>query len=229
MAVVNAALTRKNKAMAADVAGLIEGGDGKLRCAWHGNLPDYLTYHDTEWGRPVTADIRLFEKLCLEGFQSGLSWLTILRKRENFREAFEGFDFRVLAARPESEIERHLQNAGIIRHRGKIASVYNNARRAVELVDEHGSLAAFFWSFEPQAHERPAVFDFETLKANPKTEVSTRISKLLKKKGWSFVGPTTVYAFMQAMGLVNDHIEGCFCRAEVERERQKLKRPITAN
>lgn len=229
MAVVNAALTRKNKKMAGDIPGLIEGADGRLRCAWHGNLPDYQTYHDTEWGRPVTADIRLFEKLCLEGFQSGLSWLTILRKRENFREAFEGFDFRVLATRPESEIERHLQNAGIIRHRGKIASVYNNARRAVELVEEHGSLAAFFWSFEPQAHERPEVFDFDALRANPKTEVSTRISKILKKKGWSFVGPTTVYAFMQAMGLVNDHIEGCVCRAEVERERQGLKRPITAN
>jgi DNA-3-methyladenine glycosylase I len=229
MAVVNAALTRKNKSMAADIAGLIEGDDGRLRCAWHGNLPDYLVYHDTEWGRPVTADIRLFEKLCLEGFQSGLSWLTILRKRENFREAFDGFDFRVLAARPDSEIDRHLQNAGIIRHRGKIASVYNNARRAVELAGEHGSLAAFFWSFEPQPHERPAVFDFDALRANPKTEASTRISKILKKKGWSFVGPTTVYAFMQAMGLVNDHIEGCICRAEVERERQALKRPITAN
>lgn len=215
--------------MGQDIAGLIEGEDGRLRCSWHGNLPDYLVYHDTEWGRPVISDRRLFEKLCLEGFQSGLSWLTILRKRENFRAAFEGFDFRLLATRPESEIERHLENAGIVRHRGKIASVYNNARRAVELIDEHGSLAAFFWSFEPQPHERPAVFDFDTLRANPKTEVSTRISKILKKKGWSFVGPTTVYAFMQAMGLVNDHIEGCVCRAEVERERQGLKRPITAN
>lgn len=216
--------------MGSDIPGLIEGEDGKLRCAWHGNLPDYLTYHDTEWGRPVTADQRLFEKLCLEGFQSGLSWLTILRKRENFREAFEGFDFRVLAARPaEAEIERHLQNAGIVRHRGKIASVYNNAKRAVELADEYGSLAAFFWSFEPQPHERPEIFDFDTLRANPKTEISTRVSKLLKKKGWSFVGPTTIYAFMQAMGLVNDHIEGCVCRAQVERERHLLKRPVTAN
>ena len=207
--------------------GLIEGDDGKLRCAWHGNLPDYLAYHDAEWGRPVVSDTRLFEKLCLEGFQSGLSWLTILRKRENFREAFDGFDFRILATRPESESERHLTNAGIIRHRGKIASVYNNARRAVELAHEHGSLAAFFWSFEPQPHERPATFDFAALRANPKTEISTRISKILKKKGWSFVGPTTVYAFMQAMGLVNDHIEGCFCRPEIERERERLARPVT--
>ncbi|MHB2266987.1 DNA-3-methyladenine glycosylase I [Aliihoeflea sp. PC F10.4] len=212
--------------MSDEVAGLIRGDDGKLRCSWHGNLPDYRAYHDGEWGRPVLNDTRLFEKLCLEGFQSGLSWLTILRKRENFREAFDGFDFHVLATRPESEIERHLTNAGIIRHRGKIASVYNNARRAVELADEHGSVAAFFWSFEPQPHERPATFDFEALRANPKTEISTRISKILKKKGWSFVGPTTIYAFMQAMGLVNDHIEGCFCRDEVERERQQIARPL---
>ncbi|TKT69160.1 DNA-3-methyladenine glycosylase I [Aquamicrobium sp. LC103] len=207
--------------------GLVRGEDGRTRCFWHGNLPDYLRYHDLEWGRPVGDDVRLFEKLCLEGFQSGLSWLTILRKRDNFREAFHGFDFERLAREDEAAIEGHLQNAGIIRHRGKIASVYNNARRAVELRKERGSLARYFWSFEPRPHERPSVLDYPTLRANPKTEVSTRISKDLKKRGWTFVGPTTIYAFMQAMGLVNDHIEGCFCRAEVEADRTRFERPGT--
>ncbi len=205
--------------------GLIEGADGVLRCAWHANLPDYLHYHDHEWGRPVGDDRRLFEKLCLEGFQSGLSWLTILRKRENFREAFDGFDFERLARADEAEIEHHLGNAGIIRHRGKIASVFNNARRAVALAEEHGSLAAYFWAHEPSRAERPATVDYATLIANPTTETSKRISKDLKKRGWSFVGPTTVYAFMQAMGLVNDHIEGCVCREAVEAERRAFSRP----
>ena len=207
-------------------SGLIEGDDGIVRCAWHANLPDYLRYHDTEWGRPVADDRRLFEKLCLEGFQSGLSWLTILRKRDNFRAAFHGFDFVRLAREDEAaEIERNLQDAGIIRHRGKIASVYNNARRAVALVEEKGSLARYFWSFEPAHSDRPEVIDRAAVLAMPKTEVSTRISKDLKKRGWSFVGPTTIYAFMQAMGLVNDHLEGCVCRAEVERERSAFARP----
>ncbi|HWK12899.1 MAG TPA: DNA-3-methyladenine glycosylase I [Rhizobiaceae bacterium] len=206
--------------------GLIMGEDGRPRCFWHGNLPDYVRYHDEEWGRPVADDRRLFEKLCLEGFQSGLSWLTILRKRENFRAAFHGFDFDRLAVEDESAIERHLQDAGIIRHRGKIVSVYNNARRAVALRDEFGSLAAFFWSFEPKPEERPAVLDLATLRANPTTATSTRLSKDLKKRGWSFVGPTTVYAFMQAMGMVNDHIEGCACRAEVEDSRNIFRRPV---
>ena len=206
--------------------GLLTGDDGLVRCAWHGNLPDYLVYHDVEWGRPVVDDIRLFEKLCLEGFQSGLSWLTILRKRDNFRAAFRGFDFRQLAKDDEAAaIERHLQDAGIVRHRGKIASVYNNARRAVELADEQGSLARYFWSFEPGADDRPAVMDLAALRAMPKTAASTRISKDLKKRGWSFVGPTTVYAFMQAMGMVNDHLEGCVCRDAVERARRGLVRP----
>ena len=205
--------------------GLIEGTDGKVRCAWHGNLPDYLAYHDAEWGKPVGDDVRLFEKLCLEGFQSGLSWLTILRKRENFRAAFDGFDFVRLARANESEIERHLTDAGIIRHRGKIASVYNNARRAVALVEEQGSLARYFWSFEPAQKDRPQRIDRAAVMAMPKTDVSTRISKDLKKRGWSFVGPTTIYAFMQAMGMVNDHIEGCVCRSEVEKERSAFKRP----
>ncbi|NMG40754.1 DNA-3-methyladenine glycosylase I [Chelativorans sp. ZYF759] len=205
--------------------GLIEGEDGLLRCAWHGGLPDYQAYHDEEWGHPVGEDRRLFEKLCLEGFQAGLSWLTILRKRENFRDAFSGFDFVHLADRGEADIERHLTNPGIIRHRGKIASVYNNARRAVELAEEHGTLARYFWSFEPKPQDRPCSIDIAHLRANPTTEVSTRISKDLKKRGWSFVGPTTVYAFMQAMGLVNDHLDGCFCRPRVEAARERFRRP----
>jgi DNA-3-methyladenine glycosylase I len=206
--------------------GLVTGEDGALRCAWHGNLPDYRRYHDEEWGRPVADDVRLFEKLCLEGFQSGLSWLTILRKRENFRAAFKGFDFRALALEDEvAATERHLADAGIVRHRGKIASVYNNARRAVELADGHGSLARFFWAFEPGPAERPAVMDWASLRAMATTATSMRLSKDLKKRGWTFVGPTTVYAFMQAMGMVNDHVEGCVCRARVEAARAAFSRP----
>ncbi len=208
-----------------DETGLIAGPDGAMRCFWHSNLPDYLHYHDHEWGRPVADDRRLFEKICLEGFQSGLSWLTILRKRENFREAFDGFDFERVAKFTEADVERLLTNAGIVRHRGKIASTVNNARRARELADEAGSLAAFFWRFEPGAEHRPDVVDLAHLRANPTTAVSARISKELKKRGWSFVGPTTVYAFMQAMGLVNDHLEGCVCREKVEAERKAFRRP----
>jgi DNA-3-methyladenine glycosylase I len=205
--------------------GLLEGADGVTRCFWPGTLPDYLHYHDHEWGRPVADDIRLFEKICLEGFQSGLSWLTILRKRESFREAFAGFDYERVAEFGEADIERLLGNAGIVRHRGKIVSTINNARRARELAEEAGSLAAWFWRHEPGADERPAVVDYRALTANPTTPASIRISKELKKRGWSFVGPTTVYAFMQAMGLVNDHIEGCACRAEVEKQRAEFVRP----
>ena len=211
--------------MAHDGSGLVEGPDGKLRCFWHGNLPDYLHYHDREWGRPVADDRRLFEKLCLEGFQSGLSWLTILRKRENFRAGFDGFDFERVAEYGEKDVERLLADAGIVRHQGKIRSAINNAKRARELADEAGSLAAFFWKLEPGPDKRPKAMDYATLRANPTTPVSTRISKDLKKRGWTFVGPTTVYAFMQAMGLVNDHIEGCVCRDEVERERRRFTRP----
>ncbi|MGX8009934.1 DNA-3-methyladenine glycosylase I [Mesorhizobium sp. ORM8.1] len=211
--------------MGTENTGILDGPDGKARCSWHGNLPDYLHYHDHEWGRPVTDDRRLFEKICLEGFQSGLSWLTILRKRENFREAFAGFDFDKVALFTDKDVERLLGNSGIIRHRGKIVSTINNAKRAREMVDEFGSLAAWFWKFEPGPDERPKIVDLAHLRANPTTAVSVRISKDLKKRGWSFVGPTTVYAFMQAMGLVNDHLEGCYCRKEVEAERKKLKRP----
>ena len=205
--------------------GLIRGEDGLVRCFWHGGLEDYRRYHDEEWGRPVTDDIRLFEKICLEGFQSGLSWLTILRKRENFRSAFAGFDFNQVARFGDEDIARCLADAGIIRHRGKIVSTINNARRAIDLTAEFGSLSRYFWSYEPDASERPESMDYATLKANPTSPTSIRLSKDLKKRGWTFVGPTTVYAFMQAMGLVNDHIEGCCCRAVTEELRSRLVRP----
>lgn len=206
--------------------GLILGKDGKTRCWWYGGLPDYMQYHDEEWGHPVTDDIRLFEKICLEGFQSGLSWLTILRKRENFRKAFEGFDFEKVARFTEQDVERLALDAGIIRHRKKIESTINNAQRACELVEEKGSLARYFWQFEPTPSQRPSTFDFATLKQLAQTPTSQAISKDLKKRGWSFVGPTTAYAFMQAMGLVNDHLEGCFCRAVVEQKRNRFNRNL---
>jgi DNA-3-methyladenine glycosylase I len=193
----------------------------KHRCAWAGSEPIYLDYHDREWGRPVVADTRLFEKLCLEGFQSGLSWLTILKKRENFRAGFHGFDIPKVAAMGEADVERLLQDAGIIRHRGKITSTINNAKRAMELQREFGSLAAYVWGFEPEARKGPTRMG----EIPSETEASKALSKDLRKRGWSFVGPTTVYAFMQAMGMVNDHVDGCFCRDEVEKERGKLKRP----
>ncbi|MDX3925672.1 MAG: DNA-3-methyladenine glycosylase I [Shinella sp.] len=205
--------------------GIIDGEDGRFRCFWHGGLEDYRRYHDEEWGRPVSDDFRLFEKICLEGFQSGLSWLTILRKRENFRAAFAGFDYDKIAQFGEDDIARCLADPGIVRHRGKIVSTINNARRAQEMRAEFGSLARYFWSHEPGRDERPVKVDYETLVANPTTPTSVRISKDLKKRGWTFVGPTTVYAFMQAMGLVNDHIEGCFCREEVEVARNAFARP----
>jgi DNA-3-methyladenine glycosylase I len=216
----------KESGMSEVAAGLVRGGDGVVRCAWGGSTPDYIPYHDREWGHPMADDRRLFEKICLEGFQSGLSWLTILRKRENFRAAFAGFDFDVVAGFGEADIERLVADAGIIRHRGKITSTINNAKRAVEMKAEFGSLAAYFWRFEPAESERPAAMDWETLRANPTTPASIRLSKDLKKRGWTFVGPTTVYAFMQAMGLVNDHLDGCACRMEIEAQRSGFKRPI---
>lgn len=205
--------------------GLIEGPDGQIRCWWHGNQADYLRYHDTEWGWPVDDDRRLFEKICLEGFQSGLSWLTILRKRENFRAAFANFEMAAVARFGEDDVARLLQDAGIVRHQGKIRSTINNAARALELTEEFGTLAAYFWQYEPGPDQRPAVLDHATARTLGKTDVSTAISKDLKKRGWSFVGPTTVYAFMQAMGLVNDHLEGCLCRPKVETARAAFKRP----
>ncbi|PTW62341.1 DNA-3-methyladenine glycosylase I [Breoghania corrubedonensis] len=205
--------------------GLMEGTDGRRRCWWHDGLPDYQAYHDAEWGRPVADDRRLFEKICLEGFQAGLSWLTILRKRENFRKGFNNFEFAEVARFTDDDVERLVRDAGIIRHRGKIVSTINNAARALEMVEEFGSLAAYFWSFEPDAAMRPERVTKAALVANPTTPVSVRLSKDLKKRGWSFVGPTTVYAFMQAMGLVNDHLEGCCCREEVEAARAAFTRP----
>ena len=203
----------------------MENADNLTRCPWCGTDPLYVAYHDHEWGRPVTDDRRLFEKLCLEGFQSGLSWLTILRKREGFRAAFRGFEPELIASWGEPETARLLGDPGIVRHRGKIESVLNNARRACDLVDEAGSLAAFLWRFEPTPAQRPQRCDLATLRTLGKTAESTALSKELKRRGWSFVGPTTVYAFMQAMGMVNDHIEGCAIREPAEAQRRALTRP----
>ncbi len=195
------------------------------RCPWAGNDPLYQAYHDEEWGHPVTSDTRLFEKICLEGFQSGLSWLTILRKRENFRTAFSGFDFDIVSRFDDRDVARLLADAGIVRHRGKIEATLNNARRARELRDEFGSLATYFWGFEPTPEQRPDDVSWENLRTIAATDQSVALSRDLKKRGWKFVGPTTCYAFMQAMGLVNDHVADCFCRAEVERKRAALIRP----
>ena len=199
----------------------IKGPDGKPRCQWCSIAPEFFAYHDTEWGFPVKDDQRLFEKLCLEGFQSGLSWRTILAKRENFRSAFHDFDIERIARYNQRDVERLLKNEGIVRHRGKIEAVINNAKCAKELVKQEGSLAAYFWQFEPDAKNL----------AKPQTAStsaeSVALSKALKKMGWKFVGPTTVYAFMQAMGLINDHAEGCVIRAKVERERKTFRRPVS--
>jgi len=192
-------------------------------CWWHSGLPELEAYHDQEWGRPVRDDARLLEKICLEGFQAGLSWLTILRKRESFREAFAQFDIDRVAMFSEADVERLVKDAAIVRHRGKIASVINNAKRAAEQRHEFGSLAAFFWSYEPAPDSRPSKVDESSIVAT--TAESTALSKDLKRRGWTFVGPTTVYAFMQAMGLVNDHVEGCWCRPEIEEQRDAFERP----
>jgi DNA-3-methyladenine glycosylase I len=211
--------------MARLAKGLLRGEDGVVRCFWAGSDPLYRRYHDEEWGFPVADDRRLFEKLCLEGFQSGLSWLTILRKRENFRAAFARFDFDAVARFGARDVARLLKDAGIVRHRGKIESTVNNARRARDLVAETGSLASFVWSFEPAAAERPRRLTWPVLLTMPKTEASIALSKALRRRGWTFVGPTTAYAFMQAMGLVNDHVEGCAIRERAERARARFRRP----
>jgi len=199
--------------------GTVSGPDGRPRCGWCAAAPEFFAYHDTEWGFPVGDDIRLFEKICLEGFQSGLSWRTILAKRENFRSAFKSFDFRKVARFDDNDVARLLGDAGIIRHRGKIEATINNANRACEMADEHGSLAAFFWRYEPDPASRAAP---QSITTSPE---SVQLSKDLKKLGWKFVGPTTVFAFMQAMGLINDHVEGCIMRAEVDAARKKFRRP----
>ena len=197
----------------------IVGPDGKPRCRWCGAAPEFVAYHDAEWGFPVGDDVRLFEKLCLESFQSGLSWRTILAKRENFRAAFHYFDFNKVARFTDRDVERLLQNEGIVRHRGKIEAVINNARQAMEIVKREGSLAAFLWGYEPTSAELA-----EPQSASTST-ASLKLSQDLKKQGWKFVGPTTVYAFMQAMGLINDHVADCVVRDEVERARKHFKRP----
>ncbi|MFV2040149.1 MAG: DNA-3-methyladenine glycosylase I [Acidimicrobiales bacterium] len=192
------------------------------RCWWPGDDALYMEYHDREWGRPVDDDTRLFEKICLEGFQSGLAWITILRKRRNFRAAFADFDIESVARYTDHDVERLLGDAGIVRHRAKIQSTINNAQRAIEVADEFGSLAAYFWSFEPTGHER---VDGDDGPVPSTTPTSVRLSKDLKARGWTWVGPTTAYAFMQAMGMVNDHMPGCFAHGEVDTARAAFDRP----
>jgi DNA-3-methyladenine glycosylase I len=195
--------------------------NGIARCWWCAGDQLYLDYHDKEWGFPVADDFRLFEKICLEGFQAGLSWLTILRKREDFRRAFKDFDYFKVARFNNRSVERLLNDAGIIRHRGKIESTINNAKRAIELTEAHGSLAPFVWQFEPQDRGHPK-------KIPSQSPESVALSKALKAQGWTFIGPTTVYAFMQAMGMVNDHVDGCVVRAKVNAARRVFKRPSPA-
>ena len=208
-----------------DRPGLTTDATGQTYCTWRTSAAQYLHYHDHEWGMPVADDIQLYEKICLEGFQAGMAWITILRKREQFRAAFEGFDFRRVAQYGEADIARLMQDVGIVRNRAKIVSTINNARRACELVDETGSLARWLWAFEPSEAERPARVDMAYWTGNPTSPASVRLSKALKKRGWTYVGPTTMYALMQAMGMVNDHLEGCVCRPRIEQLRRQFKRP----
>ena len=196
--------------------GLVLGDDGVRRCWWGAGDALYREYHDREWGRPVKNDPRLFEKICLEGFQSGLSWLIILRKRENFRRAFRDFDVEAIARFNARTVDRLMRDAGIVRNEAKIRSVINNARRCRTLIEERGSLASYAWSFEPPASSRAA----------PVSQEAVAMSKDLKRRGWSFVGPTTVHSFMQAVGIINDHLNGCAMRQEVERLRSKFVRPL---
>lgn len=197
----------------------IEGPDGKPRCRWCSAAPEFFDYHDKEWGFPVSDDQRLFEKLCLESFQSGLSWRTILAKRENFRAAFHSFDFNKIARFTQRDVDRLLKDEGIVRHRGKIEATINNAKQARELVKREGSLAAFIWRYEPDPTQ------LTTPQTASTSAASIALSKDLKKLGWKFVGPTTVYAFMQAMGLINDHVENCIVRAKAEKARKNFERP----
>jgi DNA-3-methyladenine glycosylase I len=204
-------------------SGVISDEDGVARCWWCEGDDLYQRYHDNEWGRPITDDNLLFEKLCLEGFMSGLSWLTILKKRENFRKAFRAFDIESVTRFNASSVDRLLADAGIVRHRGKIESTINNARRCSELVDEFGSLWKYVWSYEPDTASRPRKLDWPTLVSLGVDEQATKMSKDLKRRGWSFVGPTTVYSFMEAVGLVNDHVTACDMREEVEEERRAAR------
>ncbi len=203
--------------------GVVRGPDDIPRCWWAGPDESYLRYHDEEWGRPVTDDRRLFEKICLEGFQAGLSWLTILRKRDAFRRAFAGFDFERVARFGARDVRRLLGDPGIVRHRGKIESAIDNARRTCDLVDEVGSLAAHVWRFEPAS--RPRRLTWAALRATAATPESTALSKDLRRRGFTFVGPTTMYAFMQAVGIVDDHLDGCAIRPRAEKARRAFERP----
>ncbi len=205
------------------MAGVVKGTDGVRRCAWGASTPDYAAYHDDEWGRPVMDDTRVYEKLCLEGFQSGLSWLTILRKRENFRAAFKGFDVARVARFTEKDVRRLLQDAGIVRHRGKIEATIANARATLVAQEEYGSLAALVWSFEPQGRRKtPRAFGDIPATAPE----SKACSKALLAIGFRFVGPTTVYAAMQSLGIVNDHFASCDARAACEAARKVTPRPV---
>ncbi|MCO4764342.1 MAG: DNA-3-methyladenine glycosylase I [Myxococcales bacterium] len=206
-------------------AGLVRGQDGHARCFWGDAAPGFAHYHDTEWGFPVEDEHKLFEKVCLEGFQSGLSWRTVLDKRPAFREVFLDFDFEKVARFDETDIERLVQDARIIRHRGKITATINNAQKACDAVDTYGSLGALLWRYEPPPERRPARMTHDVMRQISKTEDSIRLAKDLKKMGWKFFGPTTAYAFMQAMGLVNDHIEGCLVREQCEAARAAFVRP----
>jgi DNA-3-methyladenine glycosylase I len=206
-------------------SGLAAGADGRVRCAWCAAAPEYVRYHDEEWGFPVSSDGRLFEKICLEGFQSGLSWLTILRKRDAFRRAFAGFDVSAVARFGASDVRRLLGDAGIVRHRGKIESAIRNAQRAEEVVAEFGSLASYVWQFEPEPASRPRRLTWAVLKGMTTSAESQALSKDLKKRGFTFVGPTTAYAFMQAVGIVDDHLDGCAIRPVAERARSRFERP----
>lgn len=209
-------------------SGAAPGDDGVMRCWWSVGDALYESYHDSEWGRPLADDRLLFEKLCLEGFQSGLSWLTILRKRESFRKAFRSFDVAAVARFNARSVERLLADAGIVRHRGKIESTVNNARRCIELIEEFGGLARYAWSFEPDETSRPRHLEWAALEKMSTSPESVAMSKDLKARGWTFVGPTTVYSFMQAVGLVNDHVSACSFREEVEGERRAFVRPVAA-
>ncbi len=217
-------MPEKTKTKTAE-SGVHVGEDGVPRCWWAGDDPEYQRYHDEEWALPMGDDRRLFEKICLEGFQAGLSWLTILRKRPRFREVFYDFDRERVAAMGEPEIARLLADPGIIRHRGKIEATIGNAQRACALAEEFGSLAAFFWGFEPPASERPRLLTRATLGALSQTPTSKALSRELKRRGWRFVGPTTCYAFIQAMGMVNDHVRGCAARSRVSEARAAFALP----
>jgi DNA-3-methyladenine glycosylase I len=207
---------------------VVTGDDGLARCWWCAGDPLYESYHDDEWGRPVDRDVPLFEKLALEGFQSGLSWLTILRKRENFRKAFASFDIEKVARFNKRSVQRLLSDGGIVRNRAKIEATINNARRCVELVDQFGSFAAYVWRFEPEPSTRPGRLDWNSLMQITTSDEAMALSKDLRRRGWAFVGPTTAYAFMEAMGLVNDHVTACDVRDEVELMRARFKRPAAS-